>query len=181
MNIRFREYVEPGAETIGRHNVRLDDAKYEEAMRAFPVLCADVLPIDRGRGRLYLATRSLEPKRGWWNIGGRVLRGEPIVTAALRKLREEAGLEVSADRLELVAMHRYVCTTREQHPREAGTDCPTFVFIFEPTVEELEIMHRSLDRNEYQNEKGMRAFAREDLLAVGADPALVQLYDDLFG
>ena len=179
-NIVFRECVEQGAEKISERNVKLDDEQYERAMLAFPVLCADVLPINRERKVVYLAPRNLRPKRGWWTLGGRVLRGEPFIEAARRKLKQEAGLEIEAARLMQIAFHRYVCVDREQVPHDTGTDTPTMIFIFEPTEEELDVMSSKLDPKEYEGSKGMREFTRHAMVDAQVDPHLVVLYDQIF-
>ena len=68
--------------------------KYSEILEVLPILCADVL-IQNKQGEYFLIKRANEPKKGqWWVIGGRVLKGEPIKDAAIRKVREETGLQV---------------------------------------------------------------------------------------
>jgi ADP-ribose pyrophosphatase YjhB (NUDIX family) len=50
--------------------------------------------------RLVLVRRAIEPGYGKWVFpGGYVDRGEPVLEAALREAREEAGLEIRIDRL----------------------------------------------------------------------------------
>ncbi len=63
-------------------------------MRALPLLCVDVVLRNR-EGQVLLVRRKNEPKKGrWWPVGGRVLRGETLRRAAIRKVREETGLAV---------------------------------------------------------------------------------------
>jgi len=57
------------------------------------VACAD---------RLLWVQRRLEPQRGKWAIpGGFLERGETLAEGAARELREESGVHLSADRLQL--------------------------------------------------------------------------------
>lgn len=175
--IKVRECIEPGAENVSRYNAKLDDEQYERAMLAFPVMCVDIIAINREWETFYLLPRILIPKKGWWCIGGRVLRGEPLIVAALRKLKQEVGLEINGDRLSLVAFHRYITKQRQQQPRETGADTPTWVYCFEPTPAERVIMNANLDPREYLTD-GLREFTRDQM--TGLDPALIMLYDDIF-
>jgi ADP-ribose pyrophosphatase YjhB (NUDIX family) len=51
-------------------------------------------------GQVVLVRRAIEPGYGRWVFpGGYVDRGEPVLTAALREAREEAGLDIRIDYL----------------------------------------------------------------------------------
>jgi colanic acid biosynthesis protein WcaH len=65
-----------------------------------PLACVDLIVIDKD-DRVLLLMRKNYPARGqWWFPGGRVLHLETRQQAALRKLREECGIQVSrADEL----------------------------------------------------------------------------------
>lgn len=178
--IVMREFVEPGAEDIGRHNVALNDEKYREAMLAFPVACTDIIAINRRQRVFYLAHRNILPKKTWWCFGGRTLRGETWFASAIRKMKLETGLELSADRLTPIAFHRYIMKTRQQMPQEAGADNPVVVFIFEPTSVELDIMFGNLDQKEYLD-GGIRSFTREQMIAANVEPEILALHHDVFG
>ncbi len=176
----IREFVEPGAENIGEHNVALNNEKYKEAMLAFPVPCTDIIAINRAERVFYLAHRNILPKKTWWCFGGRTMRGESWTASALRKMKLETGLELTADRLTMIAFHRYVMVLREQVPHEAGADNPVVVFTFEPTAEELALMTEKLDKKEYLDQ-GLRAFTREQMIDEGVQPEIIALYGDVFG
>ena len=72
--------------------------KYKEILGVLPILCADVV-IQNTRGEYLLIKRANEPKKDqWWVIGGRVLKGETIEEAAIRKVKEETGLQIKKPR-----------------------------------------------------------------------------------
>jgi ADP-ribose pyrophosphatase YjhB (NUDIX family) len=56
--------------------------------------------IRTGDDRIVLVRRAIEPGYGLWVFpGGYVDRGEPLLHAALREVREESGLEIRIERL----------------------------------------------------------------------------------
>ena len=56
--------------------------------------------ITNGTGEIVLVRRAIEPGYGKWVFpGGYVDRGEPVLSAAVREAREEAGVDVRIDRL----------------------------------------------------------------------------------
>jgi colanic acid biosynthesis protein WcaH len=67
---------------------------YEQVVRLLPILCVD-LAIERpSDGKFLLVKRGAEPAKGfYWPPGGRIFRGETFFAAAVRKAREETGLE----------------------------------------------------------------------------------------
>jgi len=68
--------------------------KYAEIIEVLPILCVDVI-IQNARGEFLLVKRANEPQKGrWWPVGGRVLKGETLEQAAIRKIREETALQV---------------------------------------------------------------------------------------
>lgn len=67
--------------------------KYAEIIKVLPILCVDVI-VQNTLGEYLLIKRANEPKKDqWWVIGGRVHKGETLEEAAIRKVREETGLE----------------------------------------------------------------------------------------
>jgi colanic acid biosynthesis protein WcaH len=60
------------------------------------VCCVDVLVVRQSSGKMecLLVERSSEPAKGlWWFPGGRLWKGETFFAAAVRKTREETGLD----------------------------------------------------------------------------------------
>jgi len=70
--------------------------QYQHIIEVLPILCVDVV-IRNARGEYLLIKRANQPRKGeWWVIGGRLLKGETLVEAAIRKVREETSLTVQA-------------------------------------------------------------------------------------
>lgn len=65
---------------------------YNQMLANLPIACVDVAIV--ARGAVLLVRRNDPPARGaWWVPGGRVLKGEMMKDTALRKAREEVGIE----------------------------------------------------------------------------------------
>ena len=68
--------------------------QYRQILEVLPILCVDVI-ITNSRGEYLLVKRKGKPLEGhWWVIGGRVLKGETLEQAVVRKVRTEAGLTI---------------------------------------------------------------------------------------
>ena len=68
---------------------------YSQIVRLMPIPCVDII-VENEQGRVLLVKRTDEPAKGeWWFPGGRVHYLETRVQAAVRKVREECGLEAS--------------------------------------------------------------------------------------
>lgn len=69
--------------------------EYARIIEALPILCVDVV-VRNSMDEYLLVKRANEPlKDQWWVVGGRVLKGETLEQAAIRKVREEIGLKVN--------------------------------------------------------------------------------------
>jgi colanic acid biosynthesis protein WcaH len=69
--------------------------QYAQIMEVLPILCVDII-IQNSHNEYLLIKRINEPrKEQWWVIGGRVLKGEALEQAAIRKLKEEVGLKAN--------------------------------------------------------------------------------------
>lgn len=66
--------------------------KYKFILNNMPVPCVDVV-IFNEKKEILLLKRDNEPAKGvWWVPGGRILKNETIADAAIRKVREELGV-----------------------------------------------------------------------------------------
>lgn len=160
-------------------SLRLNDAEYERAMLAFPILCADVVFIVRDARTFLLADRIVHPVKGWWWIGGRVLRGESFEDAAIRKLREETGLLLKADRLTYIETVRHCSGVRQQNPQDAGTDTVAFTYVVELSMAEREVVSAGLVPSEYRS-GSLTAFHRDQFESVGIRQQVRDLYNLVF-
>lgn len=66
---------------------------YQQILQAMPIPCVDLLVVN-DKGEVLLAKRTNMPaQREWWFPGGRIHYLETRIDAAVRKLKEECGLE----------------------------------------------------------------------------------------
>ena len=71
---------------------RIRDSLYAQIIDNVPIACVDVAIVYDGR--MLLVLRKDKPAQGsWWLPGGRVHKGEQMIDTALRKAREEVGLD----------------------------------------------------------------------------------------
>ncbi len=69
--------------------------KYIKTIETIPILCVDLVIQNMARQYL-LVKRNNEPlKDEWWVVGGRVLKGETIIQAGIRKAKQELGSDLS--------------------------------------------------------------------------------------
>jgi len=65
---------------------------YQQILENVPIACVDIAIV--ARGEVLLVQREDPPAIGqWWVPGGRVLKGEMMRETALRKARDEVGIE----------------------------------------------------------------------------------------
>lgn len=79
----------------------IEEAVYAEIVKSMPIPCVDLVVMDKA-GRILLLKRKNEPASNqWWFPGGRVLFGELRSDAARRKIKEECGLFMKENPIEL--------------------------------------------------------------------------------
>jgi ADP-ribose pyrophosphatase YjhB (NUDIX family) len=70
---------------------KISDAFYKKIVESVPIVCVDI--VVRAGKEFILVKRKDEPARGeWWLIGGRLIKGERLKQAVIRKVREELGV-----------------------------------------------------------------------------------------
>jgi colanic acid biosynthesis protein WcaH len=73
-------------------NKFIPDELYYQILKNVPIACVDVAIV--AQGSVLLVKRGDAPAKGqWWVPGGRVLKGEMMRDTAIRKAREEVGIE----------------------------------------------------------------------------------------
>ena len=80
------------------NNTYLPKKTYKMVQEAVCIVCVDIV-VKTSKGVL-LGVRAYDPEMGKrWLIGGRILFGEKLESAAIRKVRQETGLKVKLERL----------------------------------------------------------------------------------
>ena len=84
--------------------------EYKDIVSKMPILTVDAIVVHEGK--YLLLKRNFEPLKGiYWLPGGRVLRGELLQEAVIRKMREELGVDVSI--ISLAGFHDYIYKENE--------------------------------------------------------------------
>lgn len=158
-----------------------DDKAYGEALEAFVAVCTDCLFFNQEKGTVYLAKRKAKPMScEWWFIGGRVFAGEDEHTAMRRCIKRETGLEIDPERIDFLAMKRYLFKDRQQEPQEKGCDSLCYIFGLEVTEAEIATVRSNLDKNEYDLEAGLLEFDSAKLTAENVFPSIIDVYEKVF-
>lgn len=103
--------------------------QYQQIIEVLPILCVDVV-IKSHQGEYLLLKRDNEPRKGeWWVIGGRLLKGETLEQAVIRKVREETGLTV-----EIVQPIGYYEAVSQKNPFGQAARLHAVSVVFSTTV-----------------------------------------------
>lgn len=155
----------------------LSQATYEEMMTFCTIVCADVIIVNLREQLLYLAKRVVSPaKNELWAIGGRRYAFEDPVKAAVRFLRDDAGINVSVCRIHFVTMNDYAWNVVKQSTVHGSNN---LCFTFYVNLSKKEREQIVLDPKEYDIEFGLVAIGRKDLAKVS--PPIRDFYHKLFG
>lgn len=84
---------------------RIPRATYASIVRWLPIPTVDVVVVTPDRQKTLVGFRTNRPaKHSWYTIGGRLLKHEPILTRAVRALREETGLQIKPSSLKFAGV-----------------------------------------------------------------------------
>jgi colanic acid biosynthesis protein WcaH len=74
--------------------MRIPEDLYASIRQAIPIICVDLV-IENSDGHFLLVKRTNHPlKAEWWVPGGRLLHSETVMSGAIRKGKEELGIEL---------------------------------------------------------------------------------------
>lgn len=83
---------------------------YRKVLATMPVLCMDCIVVHKGK--YLLVKRKNRPLKGeYWLPGGRVYKNETLEQAAIRKMKEEIGLDVKI--IKLAGFHEFLYEENE--------------------------------------------------------------------
>jgi colanic acid biosynthesis protein WcaH len=82
--------------------VYLPENIHKICLESIPIVSVDIVILDDTKEKTLLFKRKNNPLKGiFYTIGGRVLKNESLIDTALRKLKDEAGIEASNNELSL--------------------------------------------------------------------------------
>lgn len=97
---------------------------YKKIHQVMPIVCVDIVVLYKNK--ILLGKRLNRPDKGkWWLPGGRVLKGETLKHAAIRKLNEETGIKTK--NLKELGFGE---TFFKDGPFSGSTHTVNFVFLF---------------------------------------------------
>lgn len=151
---------------------------YKQALQSMILVCTDALIIEPCSRRTYLAKRRHRPmKNCYWFIGGRRFPGETTTEAIKRCFAREASLRLPDRRFVYVDAFEYLFEDREQKPQRAGTHSLSHTFAVFLKPEEVKLVAKSLDPEEYYQEEGLMPFDRLELNRAGVHEVIAEVFD----
>jgi len=110
----------------------INNLTYYNFTELMPIVCIDVV-IHEGEW-FVLVKRNREPAKGlWWTPGGRLRKNETMQEGAIRKAKEEVGLDVIIERL--VGVYDCIFPTSHQGPSTHAVDV---VFLVKPKINDID-------------------------------------------
>lgn len=104
---------------------------YRKIVSIMPICCVDA--IFKSGNKVFLFKRAYEPaKNKWWLIGGRILKGESLRGAVIRKVKEEAGVDVRI--LKMIGVYEtfFPISRFDSNNSKKGTHTISICFVVEP-------------------------------------------------
>ena len=122
--------------------MHLSSEEYRRVISVMPIVCVDCLVMNERR-EVLLVRRGNEPLKGeYWLPGGRVHKGERLVDAVHRKMREEIGVEVEV--VGNVGFFEFFHERTEQNAT-GGVHSISFVYIVRPHSYVITLDNQSSD------------------------------------
>lgn len=112
----------------------IPEVDYLKIIETMPIVCVDVI-IKFGGNQFLFVKRSNEPeKNSWWFVGGRLYKGESLSDCAIRKCKEEVGLDCK--------LKRFVCCAETIFPNGLNnipTHSINFVYLMEANSNKIQL------------------------------------------
>ncbi len=122
--------------------------QYARMTECLPILCVDLV-IRNSMGDILLIKRENEPLKGqWWVVGGRVHKGETLEQAAIRKAKEEVGVEI--DNLQLLG---YYEDTFEKSPYGSAVPLHSVSVVFSASIDDSQPIRLDGQSSEWKYSK----------------------------
>lgn len=130
----YREYLQQEDGRVARNEDLarmksgfIPEEVYKQVHQSVPIICHDAL-VDYNQNIL-LVNRLEKPAQGVLSpIGGRALRGVPLIESMLKKIKNETNLDVKPEDLTMLGMTRQFWTDFDPFNHGHGTDTFTFIF-----------------------------------------------------
>ena len=106
-------------------------ALYKKIVELMPICCVDA--VFKSGKDVYLFKRAYEPaKDKWWIIGGRILKGETLKKAMLRKAKEEIGIDAKIVK-QIGVYETFMKKTRfDKGKKKLGSHSIAVCYVIEP-------------------------------------------------
>jgi len=152
---------------------RLPTEIYSQALDHLVIACVDIVLTHQTE--IFMAKRNHPPRPSWWILGGRMVAGEAPLAAASRKVREEAALDISSDRLQFVGVFSTCFAHRQQPPQQNGLHSLNITYQVELTA--VEKTQLKLSTTEYEQGEWMEGDRIDSLLndQIAMDKALLEV------
>ena len=121
--------------TLNKKKISL--SLYKKIIDFMPICCVDV--VFKVGKKIYLFRRAYEPaKNEWWLIGGRVLKGEHLNEAVIRKVKEEIGIDTNIVRM-IGVYENFLRKNRFNTKNENGTHSISICFLVKPKEKDFSL------------------------------------------
>ncbi|TRZ53861.1 NUDIX domain-containing protein [bacterium] len=85
---------------MNQNNEWIPNNIYAECMNSLPICCVDILLFNPTKTKVLLCKRNNEPLKGiYFSTGGRLHKGEELKDCAVRKAKEELGVDIEKEHL----------------------------------------------------------------------------------
>jgi ADP-ribose pyrophosphatase YjhB (NUDIX family) len=176
----YRDPLAPGV-AVRVRDEWISNGTYGEMVQKTPIPCTDVILTTRDDAAIYLGRRVVFPMAGIWCLGGRIFfNDETFEDSVSRCLYLETGVRIIPARFENIGpAHLYSWAKTAQG--EFGGKNLAIIFKLEVSPEEIKKMSQGLNPKEYDQKFGLQRFGRDRLMDEAVHPAMIDLFDDIFG